>query len=146
MWETVYLQIRNGVFDNNLINQKRWFVDPVPDSERQKPYPVEQHIPEYPLPPPLLPPSPRGFGSPTVTKLLCGNNNALSPTLISKYSVQHATVLWMLDRLEEHWVTYTHWHVMLCSSHTNGGITLWWFLGVWSESLLDRGQVCWDVT
>ena len=25
--------------------QKCWFVDPVPDSERQKPYPVEWHIP-----------------------------------------------------------------------------------------------------
>ena len=25
--------------------QKRWFLDPVPDSERQKPYPVERHIP-----------------------------------------------------------------------------------------------------
>ena len=25
--------------------QKRWFLDPIPDSERQKPYPVERHIP-----------------------------------------------------------------------------------------------------
>ena len=32
--------------------QKRWFVDPVADSEKQKPYPVERPIWEYPPSPP----------------------------------------------------------------------------------------------
>ena len=41
--------------------QKRWFVDPVPDSERQKPYPVERPIPYSPyMGVPSPPPPPWG--------------------------------------------------------------------------------------